>query len=649
MKECAKSIGLVLLLVITFSNSVSAQDLPAGVDGTFSIESMNPQLIFSKADAVVRLDNQQFEVKKRGKAVWRTHRAVTIFNKAGRDEGIVGYVYDKFRKPKKLQAQIRDANGKVVRKLKKNELEDYSAISDYSLYDDHRVRVARLEHNTYPYTIEYWYEIEYDGYITWPSWEPESMGYSVEFSRFEVQVPAHMNVRYRVEGDDIEPFVIPEGKNKVYRWEVTALHKQTTNLLAALSVEFVPDAETISVKVAPEDFEIDGSVGDMRSWSSFGTWYHNLNRGRDELPLEKADEVRRVLQGVTDPKEKARKVYDLFQSSTRYVSVQLGIGGWQTYDASYVAERGYGDCKALTNYLKAMLNVAGIEAQPALIHSSNWGSDVEEDFPNSEFNHVILMLPMPADTLWLEATSQIIPFGEIGSSNEDRFALAVAPMGGTLVRTPASTARQNTRVRTVDVVLDPSGSASAKLDFSFKGNKQIRVSHALVNASHRDQLAWFHNVLEIPSFDVVHVDFSQVQSRKPESHILANLKLPRYASQTGTRLFLPTNMLERQSFDLPPEDSPEPVHLPYAFLDEDVITYQLPAGYTIEAMPEDVLVETPFANFSVTHVLENGMLTYRRVLEFTDRNVDIALYDTFRDFLVQMARADRSQVVLVRD
>ncbi|MFK7848197.1 MAG: DUF3857 domain-containing protein [Rhodothermales bacterium] len=643
-----KVFGLVLLLIAVVSNSAAAQDIPAGVDQTFSIESMNPSLTFSMADAVVRLDNQQFEVKKRGKAVWRTHRAVTIFNKEGRDYGIVGYPYDKFRKPKKLEAQIRDANGKVVRKLKKGDIEDYSAISDFSLYEDSRIRVARLEHGVYPYTIEYWYEIEYDGYISWPSWEPESMGLSVEHARFEVQVPADMNVRYRLEGDNMEPLLIPGGKNKVYRWEVTALRKQTTNLLAALSVEFIPDAQTMSVTLAPEDFEIEGSVGDMRTWASFGAWYYNLNRGRDVLPVEKADEVRRTLQGVTDPKEKARKVYDLFQSSTRYVSVQLGIGGWQTYDASYVAERGYGDCKALSNYLKAMLKVAGIESYPTLIHSNRWGSDVEESFPNNEFNHVILMVPLPADTLWLEATSQVIPFGRIGASNEDRYALAVSQAGGVLVRTPASMAAQNAKIRTAEVKVEPSGSASATLEMSYKGNQQDRITHTLVNASHRDQLAWFHNALEIPSFDVVNVDFSQVQSSVPESRIVANLKLPRYASQTGSRLFLPTNMLERQSFDLPPEDSPEPVTLPYVFLDEDVVIYHLPAGYQIEAMPEDVFLETSFANFSVTHALENGLLTYRRVLEFTDRDIDIELYDDFREFLVQMAKANRSQVVLVK-
>ncbi len=640
---------LCVLLVSLVVHESKAQEVPAGIDDSFSVSSMNPLMLISASDAIIRLDNQLLEVKSRGKAVWKVHRVVTIFNKNGRDHGFIGYGYDKFRKPKKLAAQIRDADGKVIRKLKKGEIEDYSAISDISLYDDSRVRVARLEHSTYPYTVEYWYEIEYNGYISWPSWSPEDLGPSVEHSRFEVKAPADMNVRYRSEGGDIEPIVINQGKQTTYRWEITALRKEAEDLLATLSMEFVPASQGLSVKVAPETFEIDGSVGDFRTWESFGRWYYDLNAGRDQLPATKADEVRRLVSGITDVRARAKRVYDYFQSSTRYVSIQLGIGGWQTFDANYVAERGYGDCKALSNYLMALLEAAGIDSQPALIHNSRRGSDVEKDFPNNEFNHVILMVPTPADTLWLEATSQVIPFGRIGAGNEDRYALAVSSTGGKLVRTPQSSSVENTQIRHASVKLGDAGNATGNVKFTYTGNQQDRITHTLVNASSREQLEWLHEALEIPSFKVVNADFSQVRAREKESVIAANLELPRYASRTGSRIFLPTNLLERHVF-VPPENEnrSKPVKISYTYFDEDVVTYDMPAGYQIEAMPEDISFETSFARYSASHQVDANTLTYKRVLEFKEKEIDAALYESYRGFMQQVAKADRAQVVLAK-
>ena len=56
----------------------------------------------------------------------------------------------------------------------------------------------------------------------------------------------------------------------------------------------------------------------------------------------------------TDPIEKAKIVYKYMQEKTRYISVQVGIGGFKPMLAKDVDRLGYGDCKALSNYTKAL-------------------------------------------------------------------------------------------------------------------------------------------------------------------------------------------------------------------------------------------------------------------------------------------------------
>ena len=95
------------------------------------------------------------------------------------------------------------------------------------------------------------------------------------------------------------------------------------------------------------------------------------------------------------------------QNKTRYVSIQLGIGGYQPFEASVVDKTGYGDCKALSNYMLSMLETIGIKGHYALIMAGQNSPELEEDFPSSQFNHAIVAVPNGADTLWASLAGRL--------------------------------------------------------------------------------------------------------------------------------------------------------------------------------------------------------------------------------------------------
>jgi len=633
-------LALILSFISTPNNEVYSF---AADDREFELAKMPPQLLID-ADAVVRLDELVFAVESPKKATERVRRAVTILNAEGREHGQIVVWYDRFRELKSLSGKILDAQGKKIRDLKKEDVQDVSAITSFSLYDDNRVRAAELFHDAYPYTVVFEYELSYNGLINFPTWYPQESEEPVELSSYEMSMPADMQVRYHLRGIETQPQTQVVGNRKVLRWEAKLLPKHEREPYGPSWVE-----QAASVLTAPADFEIADYAGNMSSWNAFGQWMQQLAFGRATLPPQALSEVQSLCANATTPREKVRVLYEHLQAKTRYVSVQLGIGGWQPFDPAYVYQRGYGDCKALSNYMIAMLQAAGVEAYPVLIRHGVDAPDVIANFPSNQFNHMIACVPLPKDTLWLECTSQTVPFAHLGAGNEDRNVLLVTPHGGKLVRTPRSKATDNQQIRRATVTLNEMGDAVAEIQTHYTGNQQDRVRGALAQSSPREREEWLREEIDVPSFKITNVDFSKVEGKSIEVTLPIKLELPRFAARSGTRLFLRPNLMERWK-NIPPEvkERKQPVDLSYAFLDADTISYRIPAAFAIEAAPPPIAIESSFGHYKSSAIFREGTLEFTRRLEMRESRLPAAQYEAYRKFINDVVKADHAQIVLVR-
>lgn len=631
------SLGLTLLPFI--------QRPPVGVHDVNEYDvSRIPPLLASGADAVVRENLIEFRVKDEQRSTIIVTRAVTVFNKSERERyGRLFLWYDEFRDIENLDGELFDAQGEKIRSLEDSDIKDYSEFADYSLYEDSRVRIASMFGDQYPYTVEYKYEISYKGVFTWPTWYAQPTVDPVEISRFDVTVPRDHALRYWCSRDSINPQIETEGSRTHYRWKAEMLPK--------LSRDQVGDAEDVTtvVRIAPSEFRVEDWQGSMKSWKDLGGWYYRLTIGKDKLPPAAVQQVHRLVDTLANVRAKVDTLYKYMQSHTRYVNVSLGIGGWQPFDASYVYDRGYGDCKALTNYMKALLEEAGINAYAVLIDNGGSRDELVPEFPSNQFNHVILCVPFQQDSLWLECTSQTIPTGQISESNEDRWALMISSDGGSLVRTPSSRSRDNRQTRVASVTLSPDGSARAESHTVVSGNQQNDVRSGLGGASPAEKEQWMLDDLRLPNVVLQKYRVEGIETHRPEISVAVWLNLPRFAAVSGSRLFFQPNLLERQT-RVPPTIAVRlsPVRFSYPYLDQDSVYYRIPASMAVEALPSPASLSSSFGSFSSsTTALGDTALVFRRTLEISRRIIPPERYGEYRQFFADVVKADRGQVVLV--
>ena len=332
---------LAIILIILFSaKSTFAADLKYKADDI-------AQNLKQSSKAIVRDESVEFEVLSPKEALKRVRFAVTVMNNNGLELSRFIQYYDNYSEIGQLKAVIYDESGKVVKKYSGSDYKDYSYISGFSLFESGRVKYLDPEYRKYPFTIEFTYEIKYKGIINYPQWTPFS-GYNVavEKSQLKVITPANFKLRYQQKNIDSNMPVVEKQQKTSYLWSFSKIPSILYEEKSLPSSKFLP-----TVYLAPVNFEIEGFAGNMESWKGFGEWIQNLNNGTETLDLQKSEFVKNLVKDAKTDIEKITILYNYLQNTTRYVSVQLGIGSWRPIQAETVSRVGYGDCKALTTEL----------------------------------------------------------------------------------------------------------------------------------------------------------------------------------------------------------------------------------------------------------------------------------------------------------
>lgn len=608
-----------------------------------------PPELQENAHGVVRRHETTFSVKSASEAEKRIRTVITVLDEQGDDHAkrVVGY--DKLSKVTNLEGALYDAAGKLIKKLKRADIEDYSTYSDYNFFDDSRFKSASFpKQPSYPYTVEFLVETVEHNLMFYPTWIPQDEEkLSVEQAIFTVTMPPGLSLRYKEMNLPTKGVVetVASG-GKTYVWKLTNRPAIEFEPLSPPAREQLPIVFT-----APTDFEVQGYKGRMTSWNDVGKFYHSLNDGRDQIPDNLRQQVIELTKNEPNTARKIRKIYQFLQDHTRYVSVQLGIGGWQTIEASKVAASKYGDCKALTNYTKALLKTVGITAYPALVRAGDDEPDLLTDFPSFQFNHIILCVPDGRDTLFLECTSQHGPVGYVGDFTGNRHVLLILPGGGQLIETPTYSPADNRQQRRIVVNVTELGDATADVLTQYTGLQQDDYSNAIHRLNKEEQRSWLLKHIRIPAFELKSFAYNEQPGVLPAITEKLSLTIRRWATVSGTRLFLPLNLLSALSPATPQLQTRKAaldLGTSYDFIDSDTITYQLPKGYVPEYRIEPVTIESKFGMYTAQLKIDNEFITYIRKITMHRGRFPADAYKEWIDFRKKVAKADHTQMVFVK-
>jgi len=632
-------VKLSMLLVATFVACTSfARD-----EQRYPVSAI-PEEMKTGMYAVIREREVRVEVNAVNSSSTYQRLVITILNPNAKDYASKSVWYDKLRAIRLFKGTVYDAAGNVIRKLKPTEIHDQSAFDGFSLYSDNRVREADLSQNDYPYTVEFEYIVDHKLLYELPDfylYQDDEI--SIQKTSYSITYPATLKPRYKLFRIG-EPVVTQADGKETMQWKFENVKPEKFEPLSPPLQLTVPN-----ILAAPNAFEYDGYAGNMKSWEEYGKWNSELNKGRDVLPEATRKKIRELVQNLPSNELKVKALYEYLQSKTRYVSIQLGIGGNQPFPASVVDETGYGDCKALSNYMVAMLKEVGIKGYYTTVNAGMGEIYTDESFPSHQSNHVIVSVPNSADTIWLECTNQTTPFNYLGAFTGDRKAFMITESGGKLVNTHRYSAADNVQSRTAEVFVDIAGNAKAKVRTTYTGIQyETDNLDMILDNQPDDQKKWLQRNTEIPTFDIVAFKMTGTKERIPSAVVSLDLSLARFATASGKRLFLTPNLMNRWSY-IPEKNEKRRnnIVLKSTYTHFDTIRYVIPQEFYPEFLPDPVSVRSDFGEYESKYVIDQGSLVYIRRMKRNKGEFPAEKYNALIDFYKTISKTDNTKIVFL--
>ena len=467
---------------------------------------------------------------------------------------------------------------------------------------------------------------------------------------YEVSTPPELPLRHKMLRDEI-PGTVAVAEEKLDDGR-TLLRWQITDVPRMFAEPKMPPLHTVVQRLV---------VSTAEDWPAISRWYWNLCAPRLAATTpEMTNTVERLTADAGTDMEKVRALFKFVSQEIRYMGITIEdeAPGYEPHDVSLTFENKYGVCRDKAALLAVMLQIAGIEGFPVLIHA---GARMDPDVPVPYFNHAITAAKLGGKYVYMdptdESTKDLLPSYLCRKS-----CLIAHPEGETLALSPANPVDENLVVIATTGRVDGEGTLSLESQIDFTGiNDNAYRGHFLRNKP-ADRKKLFESYLkaampgaEILSFTLTPENLQDTDSLEPLRITLsarapdwpmrgadgmAAANLPWLGRDVGyANWLLGTTGLDERKY---------PFETDIACGVHETITLDTGAVFERELeLPKTVALDTPQLGFSYGMSLASNTLSAAYQYEMRDTTFTPAQYQALRVKLQDIEHALKQRPLFV--
>ncbi|HUO25879.1 MAG TPA: DUF3857 domain-containing protein [Candidatus Aquilonibacter sp.] len=418
----------------------------------------------------------------------------------------------------------------------------------------------------------------------------------------------------------LDPQISEENGRRIYRWTSSHLARED-------------DKDADKKKKKAGDDRPDVQLTTFTSWEEVGRWYAGLEKDRRAPTPEIRAKAADLTKGLTTDLDKTEALYDFVAKNFRYVSLSLGLSRYQPHAAQDVLNNQYGDCKDKHTLLAALLEAEGLHASSVLINSSR---KLDPDVPSpGQFDHIITLLPLGKDDIWMDTTAEVAPFRLLAYSLRKKMALII-PEGGTphLGETPADPPMPDREISEIDGKINEIGKLEAHVHYTFRGDEELLLRSIFRRVPQAQWQRVIENVNAGMGGDITNLKISDPAATREPFTMSYDVSKPNFLdwSKKKSEVSLPLCQFSMPSADDSEDTDTEPLKLGPKAQYVYRITLQLPDHYKAN-IPLPFSLKRDYAEYAATYKVEGNIFTASRTLTMHQDELPAARasdYEAFR-------------------
>jgi transglutaminase-like putative cysteine protease len=414
----------------------------------------------------------------------------------------------------------------------------------------------------------------------------------------------------------------------------------------------IPGIDLDSVRMAPAEDSLAGRMEVYFSanalpdgpqlWTRIGEWYTQLAAPESEGPTDIADASRALTTSNADFMDRIQKVATFMQLQIRYVGIEIGIGGYIPHSAEEVYQKRYGDCKDKVTLMIAMLDAVGVRATWMMVDTDR--GVVDPKVPSRMADHMIAAIQIPDGYenpalkavvtaksgkryLIFDPTNPYVPIGLLPTYLQGGTGLLMAGADSEAITLPILKPGSDTVNRTADFTLAADGTLTGSVTIKHLGASSDELRYAFTMNSADDQRKGLENSLrsDFSSFTVGSENVQNVQNLDKPLILQYDVTASSYAKHAGTMLLVRPRVVSSDAIALTDTTRNYPIEFDGTGDWRDTFDVKIPAGYTVDDLPDPMNVDTSFASYRSDVKADGDVLHYSR--EYIVKKVQISAED----------------------